>query len=317
MKLLTIIQRSLAIPALVLFFSGIGLLLTSTPQIQSSMHLLRAFSSGVFIAIFFFDVIPDLLETIQLPKGNVGHKKIESELIFPFVVLVGAYFFTLFVNKATDHDCSEHSNIENHENQQNHHHEGHNHESRNHESHYQDTFTHTENGIEIQKEEPNQKPSVSKKKQENHDNLSQLMLTFLIHDFFTGMFISMQIEKKGFFSIFFALAIHKFIECVSLGIRFGVSEKNKFRSFTKLSTFPLAILIGTAFGFWLKGAYGSSSGTTRQAMIGGTFLFVALSEGAVMNFHKIETLGSKVNMLVSFVFGLGFSFLIFNHEQLF
>ena len=308
------------IPTISLIFSITGCFLTDDKLFKASLKYCRVFSSGVFFSILFFDLIPDLINDISYKET----KKNPNTLILPFMTILISYIIMLIIGKSIEgkggcphHNHENHSGVnETNNSEENENDKNNSNDNENDKKNPEDNENIKKNNLELtvtlENDENKDKNIVEKK----GNNNMKVFYTFLIHDFFTGIFIALSLNSKSFESTLAALILHKLIEGLSLGMKFGAEDKKKSVSISKLIILSSMIFFGTLLGL-LGTEFFKKLTVLSESVIIGSFLYISIDENSVKLFTKVKD-GKTKSMLLMFYFaGITSAFLIFNHEAFF
>jgi zinc transporter ZupT len=284
------------IPLTCLIFSLTGCFLTDDKLFKTGLKYCRVFSSGVFFSILFFDLIPDLMDDLNYKNAIINH----TYLLMPFLTIICSYVVMMIIGKTIEArgGCAHHHNEEEK-----------NRASLSEKTNNEEPESHLEKS---NKEDLEQTLTVEKEKKEiieekhhKKNKTLKVFYTFLIHDFFTGIFIAISLNSKSFESTLAALILHKLIEGLSLGMKFGSEKIDKKFSVLKLTILSSMILIGTLVGMVFTDLFKQLT-VFSESLILGSFIYVAVEENSVKNFTKYNSLQIKFFLLCSYLFGILF-----------
>ena len=326
------------IPIVSLIFSITGCFLTDDKLFKASLKYCRVFSSGVFFSILFFDLIPDLVNDISYKET----KKNPNSLILPFMTILISYVVMLIIGKSIEGEggCPHHNHVQNNELNNSENNENLNKTKEDNKKKQKKTekrkkeknpkkHEKSKNNKKIKKASDlkiiththpttskNQNKDINIEAPQKKNSSQKVFYTFLIHDFFTGIFIALSLNSKSFESTLAALILHKLIEGLSLGMKFGSEEKKKSVSIFKLCVLSFMIFFGTLVGL-LGTEFFKKLTLVSESVIIGSFLYICIDENSVKLFTKVKNGRVKSGLLAFYFTGIISAFLIFNHEAFF
>ena len=256
------------------------------------LGIANAFSGGLFLGIGLFHVLPESAEMLEQM----------SEMPVAYFCAFLSYALILFVEKVA---FNSHALLH-----------GHDHDDKNSKSNRMTLSKLNESESREEKQEPmikikepepiKQDPEEDEKDEkkdheendhehdhdhEHHKKSSSitsyvLLLALGFHGFFEGMALGIQSDVQSTFSLFLAIAAHKWAASLTLGISFVKAGVSRTQLIIMVAIFAFIGPVGIAFGLILATTASDNVEGIFLAISVGTFIYISCSEVLVEEFEN-------------------------------
>ena len=270
------------------------------------LGIANAFSGGLFLGIGLFHVLPESAELLEhLTKVPVA-----------YFCAFSSYALILFVEKVA---FNSHALLH-----------GHDHDDKNSKSNRITLSKINESESREEKQEPMikikepepikpDKEEAEKDDEKDHDENDHdhdhdhehehhkkgssitsyvLLLALGFHGFFEGMALGIQSDVQSTFSLFLAIAAHKWAASLTLGISFVKAGVSRTQLIIMVSIFAFIGPVGIAFGLILATTASDNVEGIFLAISVGTFIYISCSEVLVEEFENPDNKFTKFCMFM-------------------